>query len=517
MSTHTIAGQAAPVPDAVTEGANGHRLGLALLVISMAQLMLVLDELIVNTALPNVQRALHLSGTGLEWVITSYAVTFGGLLLLGGRSGDILGRRRTFVVGLAVFSAASLLGGLATESWVLITARTIQGVGAAIAAPAALSLITVTFPEGKHRSRALGVYAAMTGLGGGVGVVAGGLLTTYASWRWVFFVNVPVGVLVILGAYLVLPESQRHARRWDLPGTIFGTAGFALLIYGLTNGATGPDGVSHWGDTATIMTLAGAAMALVVFVAVEVRTDQPLLPLWIFADCNRAGVYLILLCLASTFFGMFFFLTLFTQVVWGYSALKGGMAYLPFIAVFLVMAGITSQLVTRIGARIPITAGAVLAPVGMFWLSRVDEQGHYLTSVALPLVVFAAAAGMIFVPLTMVLVAGIADEHAGVASSMFNAGQQVGGAVGLAVIGSVSWTVINRHVHTALEAVAATDPAAAARTAVQPGSALYDHALTAGVRAALAIDAAATVVALIVALIAIRVRRADLPNSPTTG
>ena len=484
------------------------RLGLALVVISTAQLMLVLDELIVNTALPHIQRALQFSGTGLEWVVTGYAVTFGGLLMLGGRSGDILGRRRMFSAGILVFTAASLLGGLATSSWLLIAARVLQGVGAAVAAPAALSLIAVTFPEGRIRTRALGVYAAMTGMGGGVGLVAGGLLTTYASWRWVFFVNVPIGLLLAFGARFVLPESQRYPRRWDLPGAVTGTAGFALLIYGLTRGATGPDGVSHWGEAATILTLAGATAALIAFVVIEARSAQPLLPLWIFADRNRAGVYLILLCLASTFFGMFFFLTLFTQVTWGYSALRGGLAYLPFVGGFIVFAGLCSRIVPRLGARVPMTIGAVLAPVAMFWLARVHEHSHYLTGVCLPLLVFAATAGLIFVPLTMTLVAGISDEHSGVASSMFNAGQQVGGAVGLAVIGSVAWTVVNSHVKDSLGRLSA------GHAAVRPGSPVYDHALATGVTTALTIGAGATVLALIVTLVTIRVRRQDLPDSP---
>jgi EmrB/QacA subfamily drug resistance transporter len=485
------------------------RPGLALVVISMAQLMLVLDELIVNTALPHIQQALHFSGTGLEWVITGYAVTFGGLLMLGGRAGDILGRRRMFSAGIGIFTLASLLGGLATHSWLLIIARILQGTGAAIAAPAALSLIAVTFPEGRLRTRALGVYAAMTGMGGGVGLIAGGLLTTYASWRWVFFVNVPIGLLLASGARYVLPESQRYPRRWDLPGASAGTAGFALLIYGLTRGATGPDGVSHWADTPTILALSGAAAALTAFMIIEARSAQPLLPLWIFADRNRAGVYLILLCLASTLFGMFFFLTLFTQVVWDYSALRGGLAYLPFVGGFIIFAGICSKIVPRLGARIPMTTGAVLAPASMFWLARVHEHSHYLTGVMLPLLVFAAAAGLIFVPLTMALVAGIADEHSGVASSMFNAGQQVGGAVGLAVIGSVAWTVVNNHVKDSLTRLPAGHAAA-----VRPGSPIYDHALSTGVTAALTIGAGATVLALIVTLITIRVRREDLPDSP---
>jgi EmrB/QacA subfamily drug resistance transporter len=505
-TTTEIPSHNAPAPP--TAAAPGtRRLGLALMVISMAQLMLVLDELIVNTALPHIQQALHFSGTSLEWVVTGYAVTFGGLLMLGGRAGDILGRRRMLSAGIMAFSLASLAGGLATTSWLLITARVLQGAGAAFAAPAALSLITVTFPEGKLRTRALGVYAAMTGMGGGVGVVAGGLLTTYASWRWVFFVNVPIGLALVAGARYVLPESQRHPRRWDMPGAVTGTAGFALLIYGLTRGATGPDGISHWGDTATIAALTGAAAALVLFVAIEARSAQPLLPLWIFADRNRAGVYLILVCLASVFFGMFFFLTLFAQVVWGYSALRGGLAYLPFIGGFIAIAGICTKLVSRFGARVPMTTGAALAPVAMFWLSRVHENSHYLTGVCLPLLVFAATAGLIFVPLTMTLVAGISDEHAGIASSMFNAGQQVGGAVGLAVIGSVAWTIVNNHVRHSLAHISA------GHTAL-PGSPIYDHALTAGVHAALTIGAAATVLALIATLIAIRVRREDLPDSP---
>jgi EmrB/QacA subfamily drug resistance transporter len=479
----------------VATPAEGQRLGLALLVISLTQLMLVLDELIVNTALPHIQQALHLPGTSLEWVVTGYAVTFGGLLLLGGRAGDIFGRRRMLTSGIAAFSLASLAGGLATASWLLITARVVQGAGAAFAAPAALSLITVTFPEGRARTRALGVYAAMTGMGGGVGVVAGGLLTTYASWRWVFFVNVPIGLALALGARYALPESQRHPRRWDLPGAVVGTAGLGLLIYGLTRAATGPDGISHWGDPATIASLAGAAVALVAFTVIEARSAQPLLPLWMFADRNRAGVYLILLCLASVFFAMFFFLTLFTQVVWGYSPLRGGLAYLPFIGAFIVTAGICTQFAPKVGPRVPITIGAVLAPAGMFWLSRVHEHSHYLTGVCLPMMVFAAAAGLIFVPLTALLVAGISDEHAGVASSMFNAGQQVGGAVGLAIIGSVAWTTISNHLGHA------------------PRGGL-SQALPSGVTEALTIGAAATVLALLVTVVAIRTRREPLPASP---
>jgi EmrB/QacA subfamily drug resistance transporter len=499
MATETTrprGGPAQTVPDRAGSAApsGSRRLGLALVVISMAQLMLVLDELIVNTALPHIQRALGFSGTGLEWIVTGYAITFGGLLMLGGRAGDVLGRRRMFIAGVTAFALASLLGGLATTAWWLIASRALQGAAAAVAAPAALSLIAVTFPEGAQRNRALGVYAAMTGMGGAVGVVAGGLLTTYASWRWVFFVNVPIGLLLAAGARYVIPETQRHARRFDLPGAIFGTAGFALLVYGLTRAATGPDGISHWGDAATVASLAGAAVALIAFVLIEARTREPLLPLRIFADRTRAGVYLILLCLASAFFGLFFFLTQFLQVVWGYSPLKGGLAYLPFIGAFIVVAGISSRLVGRFGARPLMTVGAVFAPAGLFWLSRVHEGSQYLTGVALPLMVFAVAAGLIFVPLTMTLVAGVSDEDSGVASSMFNAGQQVGGSLGLAIIGSVAWTVVNNRLRSA-----------------HPD---YTHALASGVTSAMVIGAAASVLALVVTVVAIRVRREDLPDGP---
>ena len=481
------AGPSAPV--------GSRHLGLALVVISMAQLMLVLDELIVNTALPHIQHALGFSGTGLEWIVTGYAITFGGLLMLGGRAGDILGRRRMFIAGVTAFALASLLAGLATTQAWLIAGRALQGAAAAVAAPAALSLIAVTFPEGAQRNRALGVYAAMTGMGGAVGVIAGGLLTTYASWRWVFFVNVPIGLLLAAGAWYVLPESRRHPRRLDLPGAITGTAGFALLVYGLTRGATGPDGISHWGDAATLASLAGAAAALLAFVLIEARTREPLLPLRIFADRTRAGVYLILLCLAAAFFGFFFFLTQFLQIVWGYSPLKGGLAYLPFIAAFVVVAGISSKLVGRVGARPLMITGAAIAPVGLFWLSRIHEGSHYLTGVALPLVVFAMAAGLIFVPLTMTLVAGISDEDSGVASSMFNAGQQVGGSLGLAIIGSVAWTVVNNKL----------------RSAAHPS---YPGALWSGVTVALVMAACACLLALVITIVAIRVRREYLPDGP---
>jgi predicted MFS family arabinose efflux permease len=359
-------------------------------------------------------------------------------------------------------------------------------------------------------------------MGGAIGLVAGGLLTTYATWRWVFFVNVLIGLPLLAATRFAIPETQRHPRKFDLPGTITGSLGFALLVYGLSHGATGPDGVSHWGDPATVVTLAGAVASLVSFLAIETRIAQPLLPLRILRDRNRIGVYAMLLFLAAAFFGMFFFVTLFLQTIWGYSAIKAGSAYLPFIGTFIVVSGICSQIVPHIGVRIPMTIGAPTAAGALFWLSRVGLHSHYVTGVMLPFILFALAAGLIFVPLTMTLVAGISDEDSGVASSLFNAGQQVGGAVGLATIGTVAWSAFNHHVRDSLAHVAApvghavghaaTHAVTHAATAVAPGTPIYDHALSSGVMRGLTLGAAGAVVAFAVALATIRVRREDLPK-----
>ena len=342
-------------PAATTAG--DRRRGRALLVIATAQLMVVLDGTIVNVALPYIQRALGFSGSGLEWVVNAYAVTFGGLLLLGGRAGDILGRRRVFVFGLLLFSAASLLGGFATsQSW-LLTARAVQGVGGAVIAPTALALITTNFPEGGPRNKAFGVYSAMAGGGSAMGLLLGGVLTTYASWRWVLFVNVPIGIVVAAAARRVLAESPRRPGRIDVAGAITGTGGVALLVYGLSKTATGPDGVSHWGDAQVLTSLTAAVVLLVSFVLIERRSSHPLLPMRVLADSNRSGAYLIMLCIGTALFGLFFFLTLFMQNVLGYSAIRSGIAYLPFAIGVVIASTLASRLVPRIGARPLILAG----------------------------------------------------------------------------------------------------------------------------------------------------------------
>ena len=293
MTTTRSAGSRAAPPASKSAGGTGRSLGLALIVIATAQLMVVLDASIVNVALPHIQRALGFSGTGLEWVVNAYALTFGGLLLLGGRAGDLLGRRKVFIAGIILFSAASLAGGFATTQAWLLTARAAQGAGAAIIAPTALSLVTATFAEGQPRNRAMAVYAAMSVIGGVVGLIAGGLLTAYASWRWVLFVNVPIGIAVAAAAPRVLGDTPGRRGRFDLPGAITCTAGLAALVYGLSNAATTPDGVSHWGDIKVVASLAAAAVLLVGFVLIETRSKHALLPPRLLASRDRTGANLI--------------------------------------------------------------------------------------------------------------------------------------------------------------------------------------------------------------------------------
>ena len=423
-------------------GTPPRRLGLALAVIATAQLMIVLDTTIVNNALPHIQHALNFSGSGLEWVVNGYTLAFGGLLLLGGRSGDLLGRRRIFIFGILLFSAASLLGGLATSQAWLLSARAVQGVGAAFAAPTALSLIAVTFPEGAARNRAMAVYAAMSVAGGSVGQIAGGLLVDYASWRWVFFVNVPIGVIVALLAPRVLSESERRPGNFDLPGAVTSSLGLAALVYGLTSAATTQNGVSHWGDAKVVASLAAAAVLLAAFAVIEARSAHALVPVRVLRSRDRSGAYLIALCVGTAMFGMFFFLTLFLQDVWGYSPLKSGIAYLPIMAMVMVMSGAASLLVPRVGARPLLVAGSVITAGGLFWLSRLTEHSSYASGMLGPMMVTAAGVGLMFVPMSLVSLTKVADGDTGVASSLLNAGQQVGGAIGLAVLGTVAWSAV---------------------------------------------------------------------------
>jgi EmrB/QacA subfamily drug resistance transporter len=427
----------------MSENDHGHRhLGLALTVICTVQLMVVLDATIVNVALPSMQRALKFSGANLEWVINGYTLAFGGLLLLGGRTGDLFGRRRMFVVGVIVFSIASLLGGFAsTQGW-LIACRVAQGVGAAIASPTALSLIASTFPEGKSRDRAMGIYAGMSAIGAAVGLLVGGSLTEALSWRWVLFVNVPIGVLVVLAAPRVLGETERHRGKLDLPGALSVTVGMSLLVYGFVHAASHP-----WGSAGTLVPLLVAAVVLAAFVGIEHRTGDPIMPLEIFAERNRAGAYAVMLAIGTALFAMFYFVTLFIQNILGYSPIKAGLAFLPFASTMMVFAGGSAQLVAKTGPRRPMLLGTLLLAAGLFWLSQANADSSYVGGLLGPLMVMAAGGGSCFVPLTLLAVSRIRHDEAGIASALLNTSQQVGGALGLAVLGTIAATATRDRIH----------------------------------------------------------------------
>ena len=504
-----------------TRTADGGRrnLGIALIVIATAQLMVVLDATIVNVALPHIQRALGFSGSGLEWVVTAYAVAFGGLLLLGGRAGDLLGRRRVFIAGLVLFSAASLAGGFATSQAWLLSARAVQGIGGAMIAPTALALVATTFAEGPARNRAMGVYAAMSGGGAAVGLVAGGLLTTYLSWRWVMFVNVPIGILTAAAAPFVLAESPRRRGRFDLPGAITGSSGVALLVYGLSSASTDQAGVSHWADPKVVASLASATVLLAAFVVIEARSRHPLMPLRILANRSRSGSYLIMLVLATAMFGLFFFLTIFVQEVLGYSALKAGVAFLPLAGTIVVVSGIASQLISRTGARPLMLAGPAVTAGGMYWFSHISVHTTYLAGLLGPSLVTGAGLGMLFVPLSLVVLTRVRDQDSGLVSSLLNTGQQVGGAIGLAALGTVAWTTVassaRSQIATAAAAASSSGHPPQAKPGTQLPASIYHNALTAGISRGLLAASAIALAALIIAAMTIRVRREDLTGGAT--
>lgn len=500
----------APVPSAnPTVPEAPRRLGLALFVIATAFFMVSLDLTIVTVALPHIQGALGFSGSNLEWVVNAYAVVFGALMLLGGRLGDLFERRRVFIAGLLVFSVASFLGGLATDQAWLIVARALQGVGAAMIAPTALSLIAVTFPEGPSRSRAVAVYSAMGGLGAVAGLVGGGLLVTYADWRSVLFVNVPIGLVVAVLAPRVLPKTSGRAGRFDLPGAITATGGVAALVYGLSNAATTPNGVSHWGDANVVAALAAAMVLLGAFLAIEARSQDPLLPLRVLRNRDRAGSYLIMLCIGTGLLGMFFFLNLFLQDVWGYSALRTGLAFLPFPPAFMVTTALTQRAVARIGPRPLLAASSAMAAGSMIWLSQLTEHSTYAGGVFGPVLLLGASMGPLFVLVFLVGLTKVKDQDTGVASSMVNVAQQVGGAIGLAVVGTVAWSAVSSNLRSALHGSAAT--------AATPHVQTYHHALATGFSGGYLVSAGIFALALILALVMVQVRRSDLGGVDPTS
>ncbi|MCD9144669.1 MFS transporter [Streptomyces albireticuli] len=497
-------GPGAPGPG--TAHARGN--GVALLVIASCQLMVVLDITIVNIALPHIQSSLHFSTTGLAWVVNAYTLTFGGLLLLGGRAGDILGRRRVFVFGVLLFVLASLLGGLAQDSGQLLAARALQGVGGAIASPTSLALITTTFTEGPARNRAFGVFAAVSAGGGAIGLLAGGMLVQWLDWRWVLFVNVPIGLLIALATPHCISESERHPGHFDLAGALTSTLGMALLVYGFIRAAQ-----EGWRDGVTLASFGAALLLLAAFVLVESRSKQPITPLRMFADRNRAGTYGIMLSLAAAIFGMFFFLTLFVQNVLGFSPLRAGLAFLPVSAVIAVGAGLASQLLPRYGPKPFMVVGAILAAGGLSWLTLTDVHSTYLGSVLGPMLVFSLGMGMQFVSLTLMAVSGVPPHESGAASGLLNATQQVGGSLGLSILVTVFGTASRDEARTQvprfLETATPPERLAFRRTGQLPRP-WSDEVLTSGVSAAFVVAAAFTVVAAVIALLAIQVRPSDV-------
>ncbi|UUU36492.1 MFS transporter [Streptomyces sp. CA-210063] len=419
------------------EDNGSRRRSVALAVISAAQLMFLLDATIVNVALPDIQESLRLDGSDLEWVVASYSIAFGGLLMLGGRAGDILGRRRLFMTGVAVFTAASLFGGFATEAWLLTVCRTAQGVGAAAASPAALSLIAVTFPEGPRRNRAVGWYTAVATAGGGVGLLAGGLITVYLSWRWVMFVNVPLGVAILAVGAGVLRETPRTRGAFDVLGAVTGTLAALLLCYGLIDGASGG---GNWSSALVLAALGAAALLLPAFVVIERRSAQPLVPLWLFTDRTRFGTYTVTALIGTAMFGIFFFLTLFLQQVWDYSPLRTALVYLPLTCLLVIGAKAGSPLLALFGTRALVCGGLLTATAGILWLARIGESGGYTTGMLVPTVLTYAGLGVTGVPLTLAALSKVADEDSGAASGLLSMARQIGGATGLAVLGAVAWS-----------------------------------------------------------------------------
>ena len=509
--------QAASAARYDTGAGRPRRLGLALTVIATTQLMVVLDSTIINVALPHMQNTLGFSGTNLEWVVNAYALAFGGLLLLGGRSGDLLGRRRIFIFGILLFTVASLAGGFAQDQAWLLAARVAQGAGAAFAAPTALSLVAVNFPEGKERNRAMAVYAAMSVAGGAFGLVLGGFLTSSLSWRWVLFVNVPIGLAVAALAPFVLRESARHRGSFDFPGAFTATLGCAALVYGLSNAATSPDGVSHWGDTKVVVSLAAAAVLLVAFALIEWRSAHPLLPFRVLANRNRSGANLMMLLIGTEIAALFFFLSVYAQQVLGYSPLKTGFAYLPMVAMIMVGSALASQLVPRIGARPLMMVGSVIACGGMLWFARLNEHSGYADGLLGPMMVSALGMGLMFVPISLVSLTKVADTDSGVASSLLNTGQQIGGSIGLAVLGTVAWSAVAQGTkkaggllaqHAALAAKAG-HPLPAAQLKAQQ-AAITAKALSTGFSHAYLGAAGIALLVIVVSVVAIRVTRKDL-------
>ncbi|HEY8108466.1 MAG TPA: MFS transporter [Patescibacteria group bacterium] len=476
--------------------------------VGMAQFIVVLDVTIVNVALPSMQRDLGISAINLQWIITAYTLAFGGFLLLGGRAADILGRKRTFMAGVAAFSIASLLVGIAENESLVILARGVQGLAAAFMSPAALSIILNTFNEGKDRNRALSVWGAITSSGAAVGLLLGGVLTEYFSWRYNFFVNVPIGLLVALAAWRIVPESRADLghKQFDLFGAATVTGGLMLLVYGLTKA---PE--YGWGDERTLAMLGGALATLAVFLLNERRSKHPLMPLSIFTTKNVGKSNLVMFPVVASMFAMFFFLTLYIQNVLGYSPVKTGLAFFPVAITIGIVAGIASGLISKIGFKWPMVAGPLFIAGGLFWLGHLPVQGEYLTDVLPPLVLVAAGMGLSFVSVTIGATNGVPAKDSGLASGLLNTTQQVGGALGLAILSAVSASAAKDYLSEKLAALPASGAGATHAGFPNPAAApdLQTAALVDGFHAAFYVGAALAVLGALFALVFVKHRKGE--------
>jgi len=460
---------------------------LVLVLVCIAQFMVVLDATVVNVALPSIREDLDFSASSLQWVVNSYTLAFGGFLLLGGRAADFIGRKRLFLIGVVVFTGASLLNGLATSSEFLVAARALQGLGGAMVSPAALAIVTTTFRDGAERTKALSVWAAIAVGGAAVGLLLGGILTEYLSWEWAFYVNVPVGIAALLLSLRFIPESRVPTSGVDVLGAVTVTAGLTLLVYAIVRTQE-----AGWTSLETIG-LAGAALALLVaFVAVERRTAAPLVRLGIFRVRSITGANLAMLAVFGGMFAVFYFASIYVQGILGFSPVEAGLAFLPLTAGIILFSGIAQQMIPRVGVRWVAMPGMAVAGVGLALLSLAPVDGTYVRDVLPGLLVMSAGLGLTFVPMTLIATTNVGDEDAGLASGLFNSSQQIGGALGLAILSTIA-------AQTTTDAL----PTGAAPTAAQEASALVD-----GFQVAFA--AGAGLMLLGVLLTAVLIRRRDV-------
>ena len=458
---------------------------LALGLLASAQFVVVLDASIVNVALPSIGEALDFSQSNLAWVVNSYVLTFGGFLLLGGRIADLLGRRRVFMAGLILFALASLAGGFAETEGQLIAARAVQGLGAAILSPAALSIVSTTFRDGAERNRALGVWGAVAGSGGAAGVLLGGVLTDTLGWEWVLWVNVPIGIGAAALCPVLIAESRStsETRTFDVAGAVTITSSLTLLVYALVDAVD-----AGWGSAQTIGLLAAAAVLLAAFVAIERRSAAPLVPFAIFRLRTLTGANVVALLVGASLFSMFFFISLYMQQVLAYSPIKSGFSYLPLALTIILAAGVASQLVTRLGFKPVLITGLAFIAAGLLWFGQVSVGGGYVSDVLGPSILAAIGLGFSFVPVTIAAMAGVQESEAGLASGLINTSQQVGGALGLAVLA----TVANSRTEDVL--------------ASERGPAALPHALTEGFQSAFLTGAGFALLGIVLAALLIRGR-----------